>query len=186
MKSLPTCSQCGKQLSSSSALSQHMYTHAAEKPWTCPYCGKGFSQKAKHREHLYRHRGEPPFTCEDCGKGFYQKDRLITHRMNHSGLRPFSCECGLEFRRRYELTKHRKHHDATEKAKLRRHACTLCPMRCESRADLAKHMLKHSSVRNFPCPHCNRLFKDKYTRKNHLLLLHEEVLNFSSLTKAFD
>lgn len=172
MKLPYTCGICSKSLSSNSALVQHSRTHYIVKPWNCPQCQRGFSQKSKFEEHLSRHRGVYPFTCHLCRKGFFQKDRLKTHTMTHSGERPFLCECGLSFRRKFELNKHSKMHNTGEKEKTMRHQCVLCVKKCCSPADLKKHMVKHSTERPFHCEFCPKAFKDKYTLGNHEVMAH--------------
>lgn len=173
MKAKLTCETCCKEYSSKSVLKQHLKTHLPEKPWKCEKCPREFSQKSKLIEHQHRHEGIPPFTCPECDKGFYQKDRLKTHELTHSNERPFECQiCNLSFRRKYELNKHGRVHDANLKEKLKKYVCEKCGKKNYSIADLNRHELKHSDVRNFQCEHCEKAFKDKYTLKCHEVIIH--------------
>lgn len=170
-----TCDTCKKTLSSSSALLAHKYTHLTHKPWACKLCDKSFSQKSKHEEHMNRHFELKPYACNECGKAFYQKDRLKTHIMSHRDERPFECSiCRRSFRRRYELNKHCKIHDESQRMKMLKYVCEICGKRSYSKADNAKHMFKHSSIRQWECCFCDAAFKEKYTLRNHLLSQHEE------------
>lgn len=177
------CEECSKVLSSSSSLSAHKLTHSSDKPWLCEICNKGFNQKAKLKEHINRHLDVRPFVCKTCGKGFFQKDRLKTHEMIHSSDRPFECYiCEKSFRRKYELTRHSKLHDTEERQKLLKYECDICGKKSYSPADNKKHMLKHTSDKQWTCSICSRLFKDKYNLRNHLLLVHREGINDALLS----
>jgi uncharacterized Zn-finger protein len=173
-----TCETCGKEFSNSSVLKQHVQTHQPSKPWKCELCPRQFCQKSKLLEHVNRHQGTQPYVCGECGKGFYQKDRLKTHEFSHSNTRPFQCEtCSLSFRRKYELNKHLKLHDSDLKEQLKKYVCSECGKKNYSLADLTRHALKHSNVREFTCSFCPKAFKDKYTLKCHEVIIHFPVSN---------
>jgi KRAB domain-containing zinc finger protein len=124
---------------------------------------------------MNRHLKLKPYCCSECGKAFYQKDRLKTHIMSHTGDRPFECSiCRRSFRRRYELNRHNKIHDDSQRMKMLKYVCEICGKRSYSKADNSKHMLKHSSIRQWECCLCDAAFKEKYTLRNHLLAQHEE------------
>lgn len=181
-----TCDTCKKALSSPSALLAHKYTHLPHKPWSCKLCEKTFSQKAKYEEHMNRHFELKPYVCSLCDKSFYQKDRLKTHAMGHTDERPFACNiCSKSFRRRFELNKHSKIHDETLKLKMLKYVCEICGKRSYSKADNAKHMFKHSNIRQWECCFCDAAFKEKYTLRNHVLLQHDEPRKDSTLYSIY-
>lgn len=172
------CDICQKGFTTKSILKQHLKTHLPSKPWKCSQCPRDFSQKSKLLEHVNRHNSSPPFVCQICQKPFYQKDRLKTHELSHSNSRPFECTiCSLTFRRKYELNKHQKIHNNTIKDQLKKHICPKCGKKNYSFADLNRHSLKHSQIRNYKCGKCNKAFKDKYTLKCHQEIVHFPLEN---------
>lgn len=168
-----SCEICQKEYSTERSLKQHNLQHLSVKPFKCSECESSFTQKSKLIEHLNRHKGTPPYSCSLCEKRFYQKDRLKTHNLTHTGERPFECEiCGLGFRRKFELNKHCRLHNEKVREQLMMFVCNLCGKKNYSRADLERHKLKHSDIRNFKCDMCSSAFKDKYTLQSHKALIH--------------
>mmetsp|Transcript_22712 Transcript_22712/g.40867 ORF Transcript_22712/g.40867 Transcript_22712/m.40867 type:complete len:185 (+) Transcript_22712:27-581(+) len=181
----PSCEVCFKQLSSKSALKLHLYTHSETKPFACEQCGKSFCQKAKYIAHMNAHKGLKPFLCKVCSFSFTSADRLKTHLMLHSGERPWTCEiCLNSFRRKYELNRHVQIHDNSKKLELLKFICKLCGKRSATPADKKKHIVTHSDMKGVSCPICDKLFKEKYTLSNHLILVHNgqpnenKILNY--------
>uniref|UniRef100_A0A8C7EB66 GDNF inducible zinc finger protein 1 n=1 Tax=Nothoprocta perdicaria TaxID=30464 RepID=A0A8C7EB66_NOTPE len=79
------CQQCGKGLSSKTALRLHERTHTGERPFMCETCGKSFASKEYLKHHNRIHTGSKPFKCEVCFRTFAQRNSLYQHIKVHTG-----------------------------------------------------------------------------------------------------
>nr|CAD7425087.1 unnamed protein product [Timema monikensis] len=132
------CSFCGKNLSSKMSRDNHEMTHTGEKPFSCRFCERNFRTKnhltahedthldkrpficaqcpktfrrrSHLRIHFRTHTGEKPYLCKICSRGFAQSGDMNSHLFTHSQERPFVCECGVSFRQKRNLEKHKKNH----------------------------------------------------------------------------
>jgi uncharacterized Zn-finger protein len=81
----------------------------------CPTCGKQLSRSTTLRQHVRTHTGERPFSCRRCPRRFARPWDLTKHEETHEDGHQFHCRfneggstwgCGKGFRRKSDLTRH--------------------------------------------------------------------------------
>ncbi|XP_040921151.1 GDNF-inducible zinc finger protein 1 [Toxotes jaculatrix] len=160
------CSDCGARFTQNSALKMHRRTHTGEKPFACDECDARFTQKHMLAYHKRSHTGEKPFMCEACGKSFASKEYLRHHSNIHTGSKPYKCEqCGRGFAQRNSLHQHLKIHTGE-----RPYSCKDCEKQFTQLNALQRHQRIHTGEKPYMCGLCNRTFTDKSTLRRHTMI----------------
>ncbi|KAF3702652.1 GDNF-inducible zinc finger protein 1 [Channa argus] len=160
------CTDCGSRFTQNSALKMHRRTHTGEKPFACDECDARFTQKHMLAYHKRSHTGEKPFMCEACGKSFASKEYLRHHSNIHTGSKPYKCEqCGRGFAQRNSLHQHLKIHTGE-----RPYSCKDCDKHFTQLNALQRHQRIHTGEKPYMCGFCNRTFTDKSTLRRHTMI----------------
>ncbi|XP_070844198.1 GDNF-inducible zinc finger protein 1 isoform X2 [Chaetodon trifascialis] len=160
------CTDCGARFTQNSALKMHRRTHTGEKPFPCDECDARFTQKHMLTYHKRSHTGEKPFMCEACGKSFASKEYLRHHSNIHTGSRPYKCEqCGRGFAQRNSLHQHLKIHTGE-----RPYSCKDCDKQFTQLNALQRHQRIHTGEKPYMCGLCRRTFTDKSTLRRHTMI----------------
>ncbi|XP_071334868.1 GDNF-inducible zinc finger protein 1 [Trachinotus anak] len=160
------CTDCGARFTQNSALKMHRRTHTGEKPFACDECESRFTQKHMLAYHKRSHTGEKPFMCEACGKSFASKEYLRHHSNIHTGSKPYKCEqCGRGFAQRNSLHQHLKIHTGE-----RPYSCKDCEKQFTQLNALQRHQRIHTGEKPYMCGLCNRTFTDKSTLRRHTMI----------------
>lgn len=160
------CTDCGARFTQNSALKMHHRTHTGEKPFACDECDSRFTQKHMLAYHKRSHTGEKPFMCEACGKSFASKEYLRHHSNIHTGSKPYKCDkCGRGFAQRNSLHQHLKIHTGE-----RPYSCKDCDKQFTQLNALQRHQRIHTGEKPYMCGLCKRTFTDKSTLRRHTMI----------------
>lgn len=94
------CPICGKTLSRTASLTEHMRVHTGERPYKCSTCDKAFARSEDRRRHELASHAESHmrnFGCEHCGKRFVSGSLLRIHRRIHVSLLMIQRFCYLNY-----------------------------------------------------------------------------------------
>ncbi|KAJ1356266.1 hypothetical protein KIN20_013945 [Parelaphostrongylus tenuis] len=107
-----TCEECGRTFSRSDGLYTHKQVFHENHRFMCMCEGcdhPGFRSRQSLNDHIRLiHAKVRPHECETCGKAFVNRDQLGIHRVKHTSDSPFPCKCGVKFRHKSSLIKHRR------------------------------------------------------------------------------
>lgn len=146
-RDLKTCDQCGKVVSNTSMLREHMrvfHTEGGQNNYMCKECGKLFNFKATLVAHEKQVHGEKIFKCqhEGCDKKFTIASFRNSHyRAAHVVDRRFQCpKCPKAFTTKTRLSRHVRvmHDKLTDKCPV-----DTCNYRTGRRDNMRTHLKRH-------------------------------------------
>ncbi|EFA04052.2 zinc finger protein OZF [Tribolium castaneum] len=169
------CKICHKQCLTTNSYNRHIRTHDNSRPFVCSKCDKAFKTTQVLSEHMKRHYDDRRHQCALCSKKFYSKASLNDHLRSHTGEKPFGCEvCGRAFGTKAILRQHLGIHTVREK----KHQCNICGKFLLSAGSLDTHVRKHSGIKPFCCPGCDKSFFTKEAMQRHFDAIHDTDNNF--------
>ncbi|CAG9763082.1 unnamed protein product [Ceutorhynchus assimilis] len=174
-KKIYECRVCNKTLATNASLNKHLMIHTGEKPFVCESCGKCFNKRSLLRIHMVVHTKQRPYVCKVCKKGFTQLK-----------IKTESClkckQCGYISTSPIFL----KEHTVMVHTHEYRYFCDFCNkgffMKCRKRSHERsvhqKTAKRRPKGKPWTCNECGRVLANKFSFKQHKLLVHERELNF--------
>lgn len=153
---------------------------------SCKYCKKVFLIKQQLIVHLRKHKKEmlddPSVTvykCVTCPKKFVDRALYQKHRNVHDPAcwHKFRCYiCNRSFMDKFKLKIHQSIHDGVKP-----YQCDVCGRMFNRNANMTRHRAKHFEQ---TCRHCQRVFKNTQSLREHLKDIHADTLTPKSNCKT--
>ncbi|XP_077453730.1 uncharacterized protein LOC144072527 [Stigmatopora argus] len=196
------CPDCGMAFRYSSVMEDHRRKHTDQlRSYLCTVCGKSFKYSSLLQQHQYLHTGEKSFRCPECGKNFAFAKNMRAHCRQHrlhqanplpSTDRPTKQTPASAPEPRPVVRRKENAHPRVVPKRI--FNCPLCPVTCDSPANLRAHMhiheLEHESQRKgFPvipemkkvwdrgytCPHCPCTYREGISLRLHIFKTHKDI-----------
>lgn len=161
---------CGKILSTRTAIIEHRARHTDSDVYKCDSCEKTFHRKSLLNVHMMSHvpKEEQPFVCCKCARRFHCEALLRNHERVHLPKEErlvFPCDlCQKMFSSKSAVSAHLKAIHLRE----RPFVCDQCGNSFASKGILQEHLTIHSDDAPWNCTKCNKNFKTKYRLKIHM------------------
>lgn len=138
-----------------------IFKNKVRKQYECRRCLKMFFNWDNYKRHVEMHDQR---ICNICGKILKSEVSLREHILiqHTDGEFVYTCHiCGKEYKHvRYLKTHIKGVHKWTLK-------CDICSKKFSTRPRIARHMVVHSRLKDFPCNVCGRAFSQKTTADHH-------------------
>ena len=158
---------------SSCRLTPFMDKNRVSQVCMCDLCNRKISSKSSSLNvHMRNHF--QVFICDICSQVYSSRQALHRHMSIHTkGC--FRCACGITFRNRTQLQKHKtKIHRSSTKLKercLKRSPCPLCGKEC-TLDNMNTHIKTHSRNNSSICHFCGKQFPNLNLLRNHMAKIH--------------
>ena len=184
-----SCNVCSKILFSKDGLASHMKGHTENCIHECLSCKQTYKNKSdllKHcmsKGHSHKDNNQGPFKqaqkfdCSECKFTTNRVDSLYRHERNVHGLFNKKLDAiskTLEKKGAVKCPKCDKKFTDSKKAEdhlLQQNCdplkCEVCGKEFDKRVDLSSHTRDVRSEHKFPCPSCEKVFKQKRNMKAH-------------------
>ncbi|PSN36720.1 hypothetical protein C0J52_11491 [Blattella germanica] len=164
------CGLCHEEYRSIPRMSYHL-PRCTQGPYKCELCTEEYTFKKDLNLHKKKaHKGANSFFCDECGLTFKFRTSLQKHKVNRheTDQGPYSCEeCGENYTKRIHLTNHKINIHGIE----RKFLCQVCGNKFSSSGSLAAHLETHTETRKFSCrerPHLCQTCGKGFIRKSKL------------------
>ncbi|XP_069681277.1 zinc finger protein 891-like [Periplaneta americana] len=158
------CSVCGRTLSNSYTLRQHLVTHTRERPFKCEFCGKCYTQMGNLRRHERNHTDKKLHRCNVCDKYLSTSQTLKLHVLSHLSEKLFKCPmCDKSMASPKSFRIHVRLHTGQNT-----HNCDICGKRFADSGNLEIHRRKHTGEKPLKCDVCGKLFRYRNSLRYHL------------------
>nr|XP_054757187.1 gastrula zinc finger protein XlCGF26.1-like [Lytechinus pictus] len=119
-------------------------------------------------EHQHSLLNFKQYECLKCGQDFASRKAMNIHIQTHCEETPFWCtECNQSFTNNHLYMMHMQIH--------RPYECDDCGANCADSTTLHKHKLFHLDSKNFQCPLCPKVFKQRAGLACHRMNAHPEM-----------
>nr|CAI5844813.1 unnamed protein product [Callosobruchus analis] len=170
----------------------------------CIHCNKTFQGKKALDDHIIRKHEEFIASvsykirqCEHCSYKTAMSSHFVRHMKRHTKVEPdvkqITCSyCDKRFKSKQTLDDHiiKKHKEFIASISSKLHQCTYCNYKTTKPSCLADHITsKHPetgfsrevkrgerNVKQFPCVHCDSMFKSKRALDGHVFKNHKEFI----------
>ncbi|KAL4234541.1 hypothetical protein ACF0H5_006184 [Mactra antiquata] len=166
------CEVCGKVFHKLRNLRFHRHVHETGNEYLCSICSKLLKTKAIFERHLKTHQEKQTYKCTQCDFESSVNIAIHRHRQIHNSDSHLCETCGLAYKDKSTLSKHKKVHDLS-----RPFACTHpgCSWRFMTEVMCNAHIRSHSSKRKYKCTMCGYAFFQKHHLQRHEKIVHNIV-----------
>ncbi|CAH1983465.1 unnamed protein product [Acanthoscelides obtectus] len=173
------CTHCEYKTTHPGSLPRHLMKHTGAKI-KCANCDASFAHKSSLEDHILQKH--PEFAtalshklrkCTQCEYETVHRKTFNRHMMIHTGNK-FPCpNCDVSFTSKISLDNHilKKHPEFTASLSCKIYKCTQCQYKTTYRADLPRHVIKHTGNK---CTKCDESFTTRQSLNNHILQKHPE------------
>ncbi|KAL7044878.1 hypothetical protein ACKWTF_002091 [Chironomus riparius] len=173
------CKDCGKFLSSQTAVNNHVKWFHMDRQYSCSSCHKKFATKGSLTEHMKTHSNVKQHVCPICNKEYKTASTLTNHIDTHS-VTEYKCEiCDLKLNSKRTLKQHAKVH-----SNLILHTCEICGSEFKRTKTYKEHLITHSDIRPYKCDFCPKTFKNGPNCRKHKREVHRTELAASEKNES--
>ncbi|XP_067013593.2 zinc finger protein 37 homolog isoform X2 [Anabrus simplex] len=160
------CSICREEYRSMNRILYHL-PRCTYGPYKCEVCSSEYSTRKDLNLHKKKaHRDTNSFFCDECGLAFKLRTSLQKHKVSRHERHQgsFTCDvCQKTFLKRIQLTHHKIRLHRLE----RKYLCQVCGNKFCTHGSLQTHLDSHTELRRFACAYCNKKFRQKEKLKFH-------------------
>lgn len=154
------CGHCGKLLSSSQLLKEHVNSiHTGHQPYKCEKCDISFSRYSNLYHHaVVRDHKVSTFSkaCDICGLDFQSETFYLRHMWKHPE-NVFCEKCQMKFNNNEDF----KQHVESVHEELKPLQCDTCGKKFRTKNSLKLHVRVHTGEKPYECQYCSWRFHKK-------------------------